>query len=163
MQQRYRCRPGAQSEETGTMGQLYYPADFFSYPAIMYFTAGVAGVFTALHHMWKASCKQGKKKVWVHGLLQRVPRLVGYSLEKLKESTYSTFSFYFPKVSIPGFWNPLCTSFVQINPHPFHAPRFPVPFFFRGPNQMRGQQESSARRHPSCTCCWRRAGENCAQ
>ena len=163
MQQRYRCRPGAQSEETGTMGQLYYPAAFFSYPAIMYFTAGVAGVFTALHHMWKASCKQGKKKVWVHGLLQRVPRLVGYSLEKLKESTYSTFSFYFPKVSIPGFWNPLCTSFVQINPHPFHAPRFPVPFFFRGPNQMRGQQESSARRHPSCTCCWRRAGENCAQ
>ena len=62
MQQRYRCRPGAQSEETGTMGQLYYPAAFFSYPAIMYFTAGVAGVFTALHHMWKASCKQGKKK-----------------------------------------------------------------------------------------------------
>ena len=43
MQQRYRCRPGAQSEETGTMGQLYYPAAFFSYPAIMYFTAGVAG------------------------------------------------------------------------------------------------------------------------
>ena len=82
MQQRYRCRPGAQSEETGTMGQLYYPAAFFSYPAIMYFTAGVAGVFTALHHMWKASCKQEKKKVWVHGLLQRVhPRLVGSSRE----------------------------------------------------------------------------------
>ena len=63
MQQRYRCRPGAQSEETGTMGQLYHPVAFFSYPAIMYFTAGVAGVFTALHHMRKACCKQEKKSL----------------------------------------------------------------------------------------------------
>ena len=36
MQQRYRCRPGAQSEETGTMGQLYHSAAFFSYSIIMY-------------------------------------------------------------------------------------------------------------------------------
>ena len=39
--------------------------------------AGVYGVFCALHHMWKAWRKQGKKKVLVHGLLQRAPRLVG--------------------------------------------------------------------------------------
>ena len=29
-----------------------------------YFAAGVASVFSALHHMWKAWCKQGKKKCW---------------------------------------------------------------------------------------------------
>ena len=45
-----------------------------------YFAAGVASVFNALHHMWKAWCKQGKK-VLVHGLLQRAPRLVGSSRE----------------------------------------------------------------------------------
>ena len=28
-----------------------------------YFAAGVASVFSALHHMWKAWCKQGKKSV----------------------------------------------------------------------------------------------------
>ena len=51
--------------ETGTMEHLYFFNAFFCYPAIMYFTAGVAGVagvFSALHQMWKASCKQGKKK-----------------------------------------------------------------------------------------------------
>ena len=36
---------------------------FFSYTAIMYFTAGVAGAFGALHHMWKAWRKQEKKSV----------------------------------------------------------------------------------------------------
>ena len=46
------------------------------------FGAGVASVFSALHHMWKAWCKQGKK-VLVHGLLQRAPRLVGSSREIL--------------------------------------------------------------------------------
>ena len=36
-----------------------------------------------LHHMWKAWCKRGKK-VWVHGLMQRVhPRLVGSSRENM--------------------------------------------------------------------------------
>ena len=62
MQQRYRCRPFAQSEETGTMGQLYSSAAFFFYPTTMHFTAGVAGAFSALHNMWKAWCKQEKKK-----------------------------------------------------------------------------------------------------
>ena len=53
-------------KKTGTMGQLYSSAAFFSYPTMMYFgcTAGVASVFFALHHMWKAWCKQGKKKCW---------------------------------------------------------------------------------------------------
>ena len=37
------------------------PSDaFISYRIIMYFTAGVAGVFSALHHMWKPLCKQKK-------------------------------------------------------------------------------------------------------
>ena len=53
-----RCcpRPGASSDETGTMmmGKFYYSDAFFSYPVIMYFTAGFAGVFSALHHMCKA-------------------------------------------------------------------------------------------------------------
>ena len=62
MQQRYRCRPGAQSEETGTMGQFgrNSSAAMYSYHNVL--QAGVAGVFSALHQMWKASCKQGKKK-----------------------------------------------------------------------------------------------------
>ena len=49
--------------ETGTMEHLYFFNAFFCYPAIMYFTAGVAGVagvFSALHHMCKAW--QAKKK-----------------------------------------------------------------------------------------------------
>ena len=82
--QRFCPRSGAPSEETATMGQLYFYAAFFSSPTIMYFTAGVAGAFGALHHMWKAWCK--KKKVWVHGLMQRVhPRLVGSSRENITE------------------------------------------------------------------------------
>ena len=37
------------------------PSDaFISYRIIMYFTAGVAGVFSALHRMWKPWCKQKK-------------------------------------------------------------------------------------------------------
>ena len=64
------------------MGQLYSFAAFFS-STIMYFTAR-AGAFGALHHMWKAWCK--KKKVLVHGLMQRVhPRLVGSSRENITE------------------------------------------------------------------------------
>ena len=59
---RCRWRPGASSEETGTMGQLYSSAAFFFYPTTMHFTAGVAGAFSALHNMWKAWCKQEKKK-----------------------------------------------------------------------------------------------------
>ena len=59
----------------GNSGQLYSYDAFFSYPAIVYFTAGVAGVFSALHRMWKPWCKQ--KKVWFHGLMQRAPRFVG--------------------------------------------------------------------------------------
>ena len=47
----------------GNSGQLYSSAAFFSYPIIVYFTAGVAGAFSALHHMLKAWCKQ-KKKCW---------------------------------------------------------------------------------------------------
>ena len=43
----------------GTVELLRYA--FFSYTAIMYFTAGVAGAFGALHHMWKAWRKQEKK------------------------------------------------------------------------------------------------------
>ena len=42
------------------MGKFYYSDAFFSYPVIMYFTAGFAGVFSALHHMCKAWCKQKK-------------------------------------------------------------------------------------------------------
>ena len=42
------------------MGKFYYSDAFFSYPAIVYFTAGVAGVFSALHHMWKPWSKQKK-------------------------------------------------------------------------------------------------------
>ena len=44
----------------GNSGQLYSSAAFFSYPIIVYFTAGVAGAFSALHHMLKAWCKQKK-------------------------------------------------------------------------------------------------------
>ena len=84
--QRSRRRPDASSEQTGTMGQLYSYDAFFSYHIIVYFTAGVAGVFCTLRHMWKAWCKQ-KKKVWVHGLMQRAPRLVGSSREN-KTQTY---------------------------------------------------------------------------
>ena len=39
---------------------MYSSDAFFSYPAIVYFTAGVAGVFSALHHMWKPWSKQKK-------------------------------------------------------------------------------------------------------
>ena len=62
-QPRPRCRrrPGALSDETDTTGQFYSSTAFFSCPTIMCFTAGV---FSALHHMWKAWCKQGKKKCW---------------------------------------------------------------------------------------------------
>ena len=38
-----------------------------------------------------------EKKVWVHGLMQRAPRLVGSSREKLESKTYSIFSFCFPR------------------------------------------------------------------
>ena len=65
------------SEQTGTMGQMYSYAAFFSYPIIMYFTAGVAGVFSAPHQRWKAWCKPRKKKVLVHGLLQSASPLGG--------------------------------------------------------------------------------------
>ena len=44
---------------------MSFSAAFFSYNTIVSFTAGVAGVFSTLHHMRKAWCKQ--KKVWVHG------------------------------------------------------------------------------------------------
>ena len=89
------CRPN----KTGT--KLYSSEAFFS-TTIMNFTAGVAVFFSALHHMWKAWCKQGKKSVG-HGLMQRAPRLVGSSREKLEKSkTYSIFSFYFPGVRLPG-------------------------------------------------------------
>jgi len=89
---RQRCcrRPGAPSDETNTSGQLSFSAAFFSYPTIVSFTAGVAGVFSALHHMRKAWCKQ--KKVWVHGfflcrerpawwgaLAENIPRIVHVS------------------------------------------------------------------------------------
>ena len=60
-QPRCRRRPGALSDETDTTGQFYSSTAFFSCPTIMCFTAGV---FSALHHMWKAWCKQGKKKCW---------------------------------------------------------------------------------------------------
>ena len=62
-QPRPRCRrrPGALSDETDTTGQFYSSTAFFSCPTIMCFTAGI---FSALHHMWKAWCKQGKKKCW---------------------------------------------------------------------------------------------------
>ena len=50
------CRPN----KTGT--KLYSSEAFFS-TTIMNFTAGVAVFFSALHHMWKAWCKQGKKSV----------------------------------------------------------------------------------------------------
>ena len=39
---------------------MSFSAAFFSYPTIVSFTAGVAGVFSALHNMWKAWCKQKK-------------------------------------------------------------------------------------------------------
>ena len=47
--------------ETGTMEQLYSSNAFFS-STLNYNTlqAGVAGVFSALHHMCKAWCKQKK-------------------------------------------------------------------------------------------------------
>ena len=64
-QPRQRCclRPGAPSEEPGTMGQFFSSHAIYSYPTIVYFTAGVAGVFSALHHMWKAwSACIGKQK-----------------------------------------------------------------------------------------------------
>ena len=54
----YRRRPDASSEQTGTMGQLYSSDAFFSYRIIMYFAAGVCGVFS--HRMWKAWCKKKK-------------------------------------------------------------------------------------------------------
>ena len=63
------------------MGQLYHSADFFSYPIPMYFKPELAVplVFSTTCVL-KAWCKQEKKKVWVHGLMQRVhPRLVGSS------------------------------------------------------------------------------------
>ena len=89
---RQRCcrRPGAPSDETNTSGQLSFSAAFFSYNTIVSFTAGVAGVFSTLHHMRKAWCKQ--KKVWVHGfflcrerpawwgaLAENIPRIVHVS------------------------------------------------------------------------------------
>ena len=79
-----RCcpRPGASSDETGTMmmGKFYYSDAFFSYPVIMYFTAGFAGVFSAPHHMWKPWCKQ-KKSVGSWFWCRERPAWLGSSRE----------------------------------------------------------------------------------
>ena len=68
MQQRYRCRPGAQSEETGTMGQLYHSAAFFSYSIIMYskpeFAVSLAPCFFPFACTTCGSRGASKKKCW---------------------------------------------------------------------------------------------------
>ena len=53
---RRRQRPGAPSEETGTMGQLYSFAASSPLPSCT--SPGVTGAFSAPHQMWKAWCKQ---------------------------------------------------------------------------------------------------------
>ena len=68
MQQRCRCRPGAQSEETGTMGQLYHSAAFFSYSIIMYskpeFAVSLAPCFFPFACTTCGSRGASKKKCW---------------------------------------------------------------------------------------------------
>ena len=63
----------------GNSGQLYSSDAFFSYPIIMYskpeFAVSLAPCTTC------GSRGASKKKVWVHGLMQRAPRLVGCSRE----------------------------------------------------------------------------------
>ena len=67
--------------ETGTMEQLYHSNTFFCYPAIMYFKpespVSSAPCITCARH------GASKKKVLVHGLMQRAPRLVGCSRENV--------------------------------------------------------------------------------
>ena len=149
--------PSKENGHHGTVWTKLLRSYVFLYHNVL--QAGVAGVFSALHQMWKAWCKQ-EKKVLVHGFMQRAPRLVGCSRENASLDVFGQICKrwlqLYPQIK-------RCFFVRNMNPHPFHAPDFPFLFFFRGPNQMRGQQESSARRHPSCTCCWRRAGESCAQ
>ena len=83
MQQRYRCRPGAQSEETGTMGQFgrNSSADMYSY--LMYFKPVSSAPCTRCGRLGASK----KKKVLVHGFMQRAPRLVGCSRENASQMT----------------------------------------------------------------------------
>ena len=90
------------------MGKFYYSDAFFSYPVIMYFTAGFAGVFSALHHMWKPWCKQGKKKCWFMvccrecipawwGALVKRENLIRVLLNRAEGSVYGhILSFFLP-------------------------------------------------------------------
>ena len=67
------------SKKTGTMGQLYSSDAFFSYSVIIHskpeFAVSLAPCTT------RGSRGASKKKVLVHGLMQRAPRLVGCSRE----------------------------------------------------------------------------------
>ena len=65
------------------MGQLYHSAAFFSYPITMYFKPVLAVPSAPAPHV-EGVVQARKKKVWVHGLMQRVhPRLVGSSRENM--------------------------------------------------------------------------------
>ena len=80
----------------GTMGQLYHSAAFFSFPIAMYFKPESPVSFAPCTTCGRRGASK-EKKVWVHGLMQRAPRLVGRSREKLESKTYSIFSFCFPR------------------------------------------------------------------
>ena len=79
--QRCRWRPGRRPKIMGTMGQFFYSHAIYSYPTIMYFKPeSPVSSCTACRRRGASR----KKKVLVHGLLQRVhPRLVGSSREEL--------------------------------------------------------------------------------
>ena len=76
--QRCRWRPGAPSKETGTMLQLYSSDAFFSYPTIVLRSRSRQCLQCPAPHV-EGVVQARKKKVLVHGLLQRAPRLVGSS------------------------------------------------------------------------------------
>ena len=66
------------------MLQLYSSEAFFSYPTIMYFTAGVTGVF--LHRMWRRGASKEKKKCGFMICCRERPTWLGSSREKDKLS-----------------------------------------------------------------------------
>ena len=91
-----RWRPGAQSEETAPWDSCTTPLLFSPSRSPCISSRSRRCLLRPAPHV-EGVVQARKKKVWVHGLMQRAPRLVGSSREKLESKTYSIFSFCFPR------------------------------------------------------------------